>query len=256
MSSGAVWRRSRSRASLPGRARRRGRLCPLLVESRLPMKTSTAGVESLEKKIATPHPITPPASVALHRLFAVASSHLVSWRASYVTAIRQHQHRIGPSPTAASSRSARRIPRPTRTGLPRSGEGAQVSELAYGLWTTQPLAVAIAGRSRERQRIRKRFQVREGEPGPRVGAGLQSTVSAGPAVGTSSGRPWSSGSTSASTVAFVRVPRRVFQRLLPERRTPKRTTSNGPVREHRGGEARRRQLTEDGNVEISGRDLR
>ena len=36
----------------------------------------------------------------------------------------------------------------------------------------------------------------------------------------------------------VRVPRRVFQRLLAER------------------ELRRRQLTEDGNVEIRGRNLR
>jgi hypothetical protein len=43
----------------------------------------------------------------------------------------------------------------------------------------------------------------------------------------------------------VRVPRRVFQRLLPERPTPERCV-----------DARRRQLTEDGNVEITGRDLR
>jgi hypothetical protein len=50
----------------------------------------------------------------------------------------------------------------------------------------------------------------------------------------------------------VRVPRRVFQRLLPERPTPQRTQFESiPERK-----LRRRQLTEDGNVEISGRDLR
>ena len=59
----------------------------------------------------------------------------------------------------------------------------------------------------------------------------------------------------------VRVPRRVFQRLLPERPTPEggveayylqRTRFEG-IAERK---LRRRQLTEDGNVEISGRDLR
>jgi hypothetical protein len=59
----------------------------------------------------------------------------------------------------------------------------------------------------------------------------------------------------------VRVPRRVFQRLLPERPTPERcvkvyylqrTLFEG-IAERK---LRRRQLTEDGNVEISGRDLR
>ena len=59
----------------------------------------------------------------------------------------------------------------------------------------------------------------------------------------------------------VRVPRRVFQRLLPERPTPERCveayylqrTQFESVAERK---LRRRQLTEDGNVEISGRDLR
>jgi hypothetical protein len=59
----------------------------------------------------------------------------------------------------------------------------------------------------------------------------------------------------------VRVPRRVFQRLLPERPTPERCveayylqrTQFESIAERK---LRRRQLTEDGNVEISGRDLR
>jgi Protein of unknown function (DUF1488) len=59
----------------------------------------------------------------------------------------------------------------------------------------------------------------------------------------------------------VRVPRRVFQRLLPERPTPDRCvqayylqrTRFERVAEHK---LRRRLLTEDDNVEITGRDLR
>ncbi len=59
----------------------------------------------------------------------------------------------------------------------------------------------------------------------------------------------------------VRVPRRVFQRLLPERPTPQRClevyylrrTSFERIAERK---LRRRQLTEDGNVEITSRDLR
>jgi hypothetical protein len=59
----------------------------------------------------------------------------------------------------------------------------------------------------------------------------------------------------------VRVPRRIFQRLLPERPTPERCveayylqrTKFESIAERK---LRRRQLTEDGNVEISGRDLR
>ena len=60
---------------------------------------------------------------------------------------------------------------------------------------------------------------------------------------------------------LVRVPRRVFQRLLPERPTPERCveayylqrTKFESIAERK---LRRRQLTDDGNVEISGRDLR
>jgi hypothetical protein len=59
----------------------------------------------------------------------------------------------------------------------------------------------------------------------------------------------------------VRVPRRVLQRLLPERPTPElcaeayylQRTRFERVAERK---LRRRLLTEDGNIEITGRDLR
>ena len=59
----------------------------------------------------------------------------------------------------------------------------------------------------------------------------------------------------------VRVPRRVFQRLLPERPTPERCVEAYYLQRTRfesiaERNLRRWQLTEDGNVEISGRDLR
>jgi Protein of unknown function (DUF1488) len=59
----------------------------------------------------------------------------------------------------------------------------------------------------------------------------------------------------------VRVPRRVFQSLLPERPTPERCVEAcylQRTRFERVAEAkpRHRVLSEDGNVEISGRDLR
>ena len=59
----------------------------------------------------------------------------------------------------------------------------------------------------------------------------------------------------------VRVPRRVFQRLRPERPTPERCVEAYYLQRTRfesiaERKLRRRQLTEDGNVEISGRDLR
>ena len=60
---------------------------------------------------------------------------------------------------------------------------------------------------------------------------------------------------------MARVARRVFQSLLPERPTPERCveayylqrTQFESIAEQK---LRRRQLTEDGNVEISGRDVR
>src|SRR5215469_1767179 len=59
----------------------------------------------------------------------------------------------------------------------------------------------------------------------------------------------------------VSVPRRVFQRLLPERATPERCVEAYYLQRTRfesiaERKLRRRQLTEDGNVEISGRDVR
>jgi hypothetical protein len=59
----------------------------------------------------------------------------------------------------------------------------------------------------------------------------------------------------------VRVPRRVFQRLLSERPTPERRIEAYYLQRTRfesifERKLRRRQLTEDGNVEVSGRDLR
>ena len=58
----------------------------------------------------------------------------------------------------------------------------------------------------------------------------------------------------------VRVPRRVFQRLLTERPTPERCVEAYYLQRTRFEDIaerklRQRQLTEDGNVEISGRDL-
>src|ERR1700739_2635853 len=60
---------------------------------------------------------------------------------------------------------------------------------------------------------------------------------------------------------MVRVPRRVFQRLLPEPPTPEKCVEACYLQRTRfetiaERKLRRRQLTEDGNVEISGRDLR
>jgi hypothetical protein len=59
----------------------------------------------------------------------------------------------------------------------------------------------------------------------------------------------------------VRVPRQVFQRLLPERPSPERCVEAYYLQRTRfesiaERKIRRRQLAEDGNVEISGRDLR
>jgi Protein of unknown function (DUF1488) len=59
----------------------------------------------------------------------------------------------------------------------------------------------------------------------------------------------------------VRVPRRAFQRLLTERPTPERCVEAFYLQRTRfegiaERKLRRRQLTEDGNVEITGSDLR
>jgi hypothetical protein len=60
---------------------------------------------------------------------------------------------------------------------------------------------------------------------------------------------------------IVRVPRCVFQLLLPERPTPERCVEAYYLQRTRfesiaERKLRRRQLTEDGNVEIGGRDMR
>jgi Protein of unknown function (DUF1488) len=62
-------------------------------------------------------------------------------------------------------------------------------------------------------------------------------------------------------LGLVRVPRREFQRVLPQRPTPERCVEAYYLQRTRFDniaerKLRRRQLTEDGNVEISGRDLR
>ena len=59
----------------------------------------------------------------------------------------------------------------------------------------------------------------------------------------------------------VRVPRRVFQRLLPETPTPERCVEAYYLQRTRFEKTaerklRRRQVTEDGDDEITGRDLR
>ena len=59
----------------------------------------------------------------------------------------------------------------------------------------------------------------------------------------------------------VRVPRRVFQRLLPESPTPERCLETYYLQRTRfetiaERKLRQRQLTDDGNVEITGRDFR
>jgi hypothetical protein len=61
--------------------------------------------------------------------------------------------------------------------------------------------------------------------------------------------------------AVVRVTRRVFQQLLPERPTPERCVETYYLQRTKfesiaERKLRRRQLSEDGNVEISGRDFR
>jgi uncharacterized protein YcaQ len=59
----------------------------------------------------------------------------------------------------------------------------------------------------------------------------------------------------------VRISRRAFQRLLTERPTPERCIEAYYMQRTRfesvvERKIRRRQLTEDGNIEITGRDLR
>jgi hypothetical protein len=77
--------------------------------------------------------------------------------------------------------------------------------------------------------------------------------------GRPSGRPWSSGSRSAG--GLVRVPRQALERLPHKAANPPACISADYLQLTRfesiaERKLRRRQLTEDGDVEISGRDLR
>jgi hypothetical protein len=70
-----------------------------------------------------------------------------------------------------------------------------------------------------------------------------------------------SSSVSCSVQGTVRVHRRVFQRLFDQSATPERCLEAFHLQRTRFELAverklRRRQLTDDGNVEITGRDLR
>jgi hypothetical protein len=104
--------------------------------------------------------------------------------------------------------------------------------------------------------------VRENEPKPRVVAGLHRT-------------PWGRrdarwnvereaaefGVEIGEYRGVVRVPQRVLRRLLPERPIPERCVEAYYLQRARfesiaEQKLRWRQLTEDGNVEINGRDLR
>jgi len=74
------------------------------------------------------------------------------------------------------------------------------------------------------------------------------------------GGPWSSGSRLENTAGWYAVTQRVFQRLLTERPTPERCVEAYYLQRTRfeciaERKLRRRQLTEDGNVEITGVDL-
>ncbi len=62
-------------------------------------------------------------------------------------------------------------------------------------------------------------------------------------------------------IGVVRIPRRVFQRLLPDTPTPERCVEAYYLQRTRfervaERKLRRRQVTADGDVEITGRDLR
>src|SRR5437762_781162 len=80
-------------------------------------------------------------------------------------------------------------------------------------------------------------------------------------AGMTSGLRSSSLCCSASNHGTVRVHRRVFQRMLDQSPTPERCLEAFHVQRTRfelsvERKLRRRQLTDDGNVEINGRDLR
>ena len=75
-----------------------------------------------------------------------------------------------------------------------------------------------------------------------------------------SGKPWSSASPSASTKAWsgsqARVPTPVAGAAYPERCLEAYHLQRTRFERIAERKLRRRQLTEDGNIEITGRDLR
>src|SRR5215510_6293059 len=103
---------------------------------------------------------------------------------------------------------------------------------------------------------------RETEGGPSTDRPISRHASAPKTpAGMPSGRRWSFSVEIGEYSGVMRVPRRVFQRLLPDRPTPERCVEAYYLQRTRfesiaERKLRRRQLTEDGNVEISGRDLR
>jgi hypothetical protein len=79
--------------------------------------------------------------------------------------------------------------------------------------------------------------------------------------GTPTGWPSSSGSEIGEYRGLVRVGCRVFQRILSQNPTPERCIGGYYLHRTRleliaERKVRRRQLTDDGNIEITGRDLR
>jgi hypothetical protein len=79
--------------------------------------------------------------------------------------------------------------------------------------------------------------------------------------GTPRDLPSSSASGSAKHEGVVGIPRRVFQRLLDQAPTPERCLEAYHLQRTRleliaEKKVRRRQLTDDGNIEITGPDLR
>ena len=104
-------------------------------------------------------------------------------------------------------------------------------------------ACSLSDRTSEQYSARGTFSQ---PPFPRTPAGMPS------------GGPWRSGSRLGEYHGVVRVPRRVLQRLLPERPTPERGVEAYLLQRTRfetivERNLRRRQLTQDGNVGIKGR---
>ena len=171
------------------------------------------------------------------------------------------QHSIGSvaSQLPASSRSAEAHSTAYyRTGLPRSGEGGAGERAGLRPLDERSPCGCHRGRapvqtSRGPERCSKCARASRAQGS---GRGCTRHRECRAARRTSSGRPWSSGSRSASTVASSGsrgAHSNAYCRSGPHRSVLPPTARFESIAE---GELRRRQLTEDGNVEISGRDLR